>query len=312
MTPRIAHGSRDKAGKWHADDPGDYPPMDVHGTLPWSLLRQDSPTWKARKRHWESLGVHADAPRSHAAGMMRTGRHGTTSAGLSRFDPHLAEVLYSWYCPPAGTVLDPFAGGPARGLVAGHLGHPYTGVDLLAGQVEANRARAQEWQRAGRLSQVPAWVHGDAATQMAAWEQESVDYVLACPPYHNRERYSTDPRDLSAMRWDAFRAAYRQIIADTVQALRPDRFITWVISDVRDHRGHLRGLPYLTVADFLEAGAHLTNDQVLASPLGLAAKRMRPPWTAARTTTRIHQHVMTFVKGDRRAATRAVRREGEA
>lgn len=306
MPQRIADGRRDEQGVWHPADPSAYPPMDVHGTLPWSVLRQDSAAWQARKRWWLKQGVDDTTPRAHAAGMIATGRHGRISGGLSRFDPHLAEVCYRWFCPPGGHVLDPFAGGPVRGLVAGHLGHRYTGVDLSAAQVGADQTRGVVWEQAGLSSGGVVWVQGDAREELPRLTC-TYDYMLTCPPYHSRERYSDDPRDLSAMRWEPFLTALRDIIAAAVDRVRTDRFLTCVISDVRDHRGHLRGLPALTAAAFTDAGASLVNDQVLIAPPGTLAKTMRPAWEACRTTTRIHQHVLTFVKGDRRAATRTVR-----
>jgi hypothetical protein len=312
VSPRLAHGARDTSGTWHPADPDAYPPMDVHGTLPWSVLRQDSRTWQARKKWWLDQGVDDTGPRAEASSMVATGRHGVLSGGVSRFDPHLTEVLLSWYCPPGGLVLDPFAGGPVRGLVAGCLGYAYTGVDLLETQVAANRERAQEWARDARLAAVPEWAHGAAQDVLPGMLSGTADYVLTCPPYHNRERYSDHPSDLSAMRWPQFLAAYRNILTEAVRLLRPDRFATIVVSDVRDHRGHLCGLPALTTAAMLDAGCHLTNEQVLIAPSGTFAKLMRPAWTAARTTTRIHQHVLTYVKGDRRAATTAVRTPGGA
>lgn len=303
-----AHGTRDEQGRWHADDPGAYPPMDVHGTLPWSVLRADSAGWQARRKHWAGLGVDDTGPRAHAPAMIATGRHGAVSGGVSRFDPHLAECLLTWFAPPGGAVLDPFAGGPVRGLVAGALGHPYTGVELSEAQVAANRERAAGWQERGLLATGPVWVHGDAAQQLPGMAAGSADYVLTCPPYHNRERYSHDPRDLSAMRWAEFGAALAGILAAACAALRPDRFATVVISDVRDHRGHLRGLPSLAADALRGAGLHLANEQILIEPGGLRAKTMRPAWTACRTTTRTHQVVLTAVKGDRRAAAAAARR----
>jgi hypothetical protein len=62
--------------------------------------------------------------------------------GTSIFDPVLAELAYRWFCPRAGRVLDPFAGGSVRGLVASRLGLFYCGIDLSEGQLEANRAQA--------------------------------------------------------------------------------------------------------------------------------------------------------------------------
>ena len=302
---RVAEGTRDAAGVWHPNDPGQYKPMDVHGALPWSVLRQDSREWQERKKWWYERGVDDIAPRSAAKSMISTGRHGAISAGVSRFDPHLAEMLYTWFCPPGGFVIDPLAGGPVRGIVAGSLGLRYVGIDLLSGQISANRRKAEQWNH--ELIETPRWDHGDARDVLTGVEDESFDYGLSCPPYWNRERYSDDPRDLSAMSWPRFLDAHALIILNTVRVLKADSFVTWVVSDVRDSRGHLRSLPARTVDAFEAAGASLTNEQILVGPAGTLAKTMRPAWEACRTTTRRHQIVLTFVKGDRRKATRRLR-----
>ncbi|KKL04074.1 hypothetical protein LCGC14_2619710 [marine sediment metagenome] len=41
--------------------------------------------------------------------------------GTSIFDPVLCELAYRWFCPPAGHVLDPFAGGGTVGVVSQQL-----------------------------------------------------------------------------------------------------------------------------------------------------------------------------------------------
>ena len=65
------------------------------------------------------------------------------STGTSIFDPVLCELAYRWFCPPGGSVLDPFAGGSVRGIVAAKLGRRYVGVDLSGPQLEANRQQAE-------------------------------------------------------------------------------------------------------------------------------------------------------------------------
>jgi DNA modification methylase len=64
--------------------------------------------------------------------------------GTSIFDPVLCELAYSWFSPKGGIVLDPFAGGSVRGIVASKLGRQYIGVDLRAEQVAANRKQGDE------------------------------------------------------------------------------------------------------------------------------------------------------------------------
>jgi DNA modification methylase len=62
----------------------------------------------------------------------------------SIFDPVLCEIAYRWFCPPKGVVLDPFAGGSVRGIVAAKLGRRYIGIDVRGVQIEANYQQAKE------------------------------------------------------------------------------------------------------------------------------------------------------------------------
>lgn len=59
-------------------------------------------------------------------------------SGTSIFDPVLTEIVYRWFVPPHGRILDPFAGGSVRGIVAARTGHRYTGIELRPEQVAAN------------------------------------------------------------------------------------------------------------------------------------------------------------------------------
>ena len=66
-----------------------------------------------------------------------------TGGVISIFDPVLSELAYRWFCPPQGAVLDPFAGGSVRGIVAAMLGRTYTGIDLRPEQVAANEDQSR-------------------------------------------------------------------------------------------------------------------------------------------------------------------------
>lgn len=90
--------------------------------------------------------------------------------GTSIFDPVVCELAYRWYCPPGGSVLDPFAGGSVRGVVAAWLGHPYLGVDLREEQVAANE---EQWASIGRGrpdAPPPAWA---PSRSCPAWSSRS-------------------------------------------------------------------------------------------------------------------------------------------
>ena len=63
-------------------------------------------------------------------------------SGSSIFDPVLCELAYRWFTPPGGVVLDPFAGGSVRGVVAGVLGRSYIGIELREDQTLENERQA--------------------------------------------------------------------------------------------------------------------------------------------------------------------------
>lgn len=222
------------------------------------------------------------------------------STGTSIFDPVLCEIAYRWFCPPSGVVLDPFAGGSVRGIIASRLGRRYVGIELRPEQVEANVAQLH-------LANDPApeWRTGDARNVSALTADVMADILFSCPPYWNLERYSDNPADLSNMGRDEFLAAYSAIIRDAVARLRDDRFAVWVIGDVRDYRGCYVNLPGKTVDAFEAAGARLYNDAILVTAVGSLPVRVGRQFEVSRKLGRTHQNVMVFVKGDPRKATAA-------
>ncbi|WKK26575.1 class I SAM-dependent methyltransferase [Streptomyces olivoreticuli] len=275
------------------------------------MLRSDLGPWRERRRMWNELGIESRRGREHVSTYNVTddyGRRvlGSIGGGLSTFDPVLAEVSYDWYCPPGGRILDPFAGGSVRGLVAGNTGYHYTGIDLSAEQIDANEEQADVWRERDMLAAQPTWLHGDALETLPTLDKEAYDYVFTCPPYHSLERYSDHPADLSAMRWKDFTDAYSAIIAESVRCLAADRFTTWVVGEIRNSAGRIRGLIPLTIAAHERAGARLYNDAVLLNSIGTAAMRLPQQWRASRKMGRIHQYVLTFVKGDPRRATQSL------
>jgi DNA modification methylase len=220
--------------------------------------------------------------------------------GTSIFDPVVCEIAYRWFSPPGGTVLDPFAGGSVRGIVASRLGRQYVGIELRPEQVEANRAQLH---LAG--DPAPEWRQGDARETARLAADVSADLLFSCPPYWNLERYSDDPADLSTMGEEPFFAAQAEVIRQAVEQLRPDRFAVWVVGDVRDADGFYVNLPGRTVEAFEAAGARFYNDAVLVTACGSLPIRVGRQFVAARKLGRTHQNVLVFCKGDPKRATQA-------
>lgn len=224
------------------------------------------------------------------------------ASGTSIFDPVLCELLIRWFCPPGGTILDPFAGGSVRGIVASHLGRPYVGIDLRPEQIAANRAQIA----IAKPDVPPAWIEGDARELSRLCADIEADFILSCPPYGDLERYSDDPRDLSTMAYDNFLDALADIVGQACARLADDRFAAFVVGDFRGPGGSYRGFPGACIDCFRAAGLALYNEAILITPAGSLPVRVRGQFEHSRKLGRSHQTVQIFVKGDARAATEAI------
>ncbi|MGA4275590.1 DNA methyltransferase [Ralstonia nicotianae] len=297
-------------------DPGDPGPGSGGGSLadqfmvpPFSTLNARDEAWQDRKRAWLALGIQSELGRD-APAYAKASEHQKAERGApaqhrtSIFDPVLTELTYSWFCPLGGIVLDPFAGGSVRGLVASRLGRQYVGMELRAEQVDANRAQL-ELVRAE--DPAPAWHVGDSRQIEHRLPDVQADFLFSCPPYADLERYSDDPADLSTMDYPAFLGAYRKVIAGAAALLKPDRFACFVVGDVREKRGTgpYRNFVSDTIDAFLDAGMRLYNEAVLLTAFGSLPIRAGKQFAASRKLGKTHQNVLVFVKGDWKRAVAA-------
>ncbi|TCK36704.1 DNA methylase [Paraburkholderia sp. BL8N3] len=281
---------------------------------PFSVLNARDGWWQERKRAWLALGIRSELGRSAApSGNKRLSRYtadGVRQTGLvtesdtSLFDPVLCEIAYRWFCPPKGVVLDPFAGGSVRGIVAARLARRYVGVELRAEQVEANREQANTIIEAAGVK--PEWIHGDARDIAGLCGGVRADLVFTCPPYFDLERYGDDPRDLSnATGFAEFSKGYREIIKRACNRLKENRFACCVIGEARDKEGHYYDLVGETVQAFRDAGLAYYNEAILVTALGSLPMRAAEGFSVSRKLGKTHQNVLVFVKGDARRAVAA-------
>lgn len=221
-------------------------------------------------------------------------------SGTSIFDPVLCEIAYSWFCPPGGEVLDPFAGGSVRGIVAAALGFHYTGIELRGEQVEANRVQWEEMKDKPWLKgkPMPVWVQGDSMNVRQLVQGKQFDMIFSCPPYGDLEVYSKDPADISNMTYDQFVEFYEKIIKRSCSLLKPNRLAAWVIGDFRDKKtGMLRGFIDDTNWAFSQAGLGLYNDAVLITMVGSLPIRAGAHFRNYRKLGRTHQVMQVYYKG---------------
>lgn len=228
------------------------------------------------------------------------------ATGTSIFDPVLTELLVRWFSPPGGAILDPFAGGSVRGVVAATLGRAYTGIELRGEQVAANRDQGAEI--CADAATPPVWIEGDSSGMDDLLTPDfAADFVMSCPPYADLEVYSDDPRDIIGMDYEDFLRVYREIVARAAARLRDDRFAAFVVGEVRGPgAGAYRNFVADTVAAFRDAGLDFYNEVILLTPAGSLPIRIAKQFRSSRKVGKTNQNVLIFCKGDPRRAAEAL------
>mgnify|MGYP003312664843 FL=1 len=120
---------------------------DRFGVPPFSVLNAREGWWQNRKKLWLDLGIKSEVGReeelTYNISKGDVGKRIMSAGGsTSVFDPVITELIYRWFSNTNSVILDPFAGGSVRGIVAAILGRKYIGVDLRKEQVEANKEQA--------------------------------------------------------------------------------------------------------------------------------------------------------------------------
>lgn len=221
---------------------------------PFSVLNTSDKFWMSRKRRWLDLGIKSELGRgaktyNTTEWVKEKGINENASnfTGTSIFDPVLCELMYSWFCPIHGQIIDPFAGGSVRGIVASLLDYTYWGCDLSRKQIKANRKNAIEIFN----KKVPTklnWVTGDCLYKLD--NAPKADFLFTCPPYGNLEKYSDDPLDLSSYGYDEFLLIYEKVIRKSIKKVKNNRFACFVVGDFRNNKGVYNPLVKDTISIF--------------------------------------------------------------
>ena len=211
---------------------------------------------------------------------------------VSIFDPVLCEVMYHWFVRKGGSILDPFAGGSVRGIIANYLGYNYTGIELREEQVDANIQQGIDIVPDNK----PEWVCGDS-NQVLDGIDRQFDFVFSCPPYYDLEVYCDDLNDLSNMSYNEFNEVYESIINKSCKLLRNNRFACFVVGNCRDKNGFLMDLVGNTVRAFEKAGLRLYNELILRNSYASASMRAKGNMKYKKVV-KVHQNVLVFCKGN--------------
>lgn len=269
---------------------------------PFSILDSRQQNWQDRKRTWKALGIESDVGRDATVyntkeWVDKLRGNGSMSgnklpSNTSIFDPALCEVLYRWFVPDGGKILDPFAGGSVRGIVAEFMGYHYTGIDIREEQVMSNYEQANKilYEKEER----PFWIIGDANIQLD-YVNDSFDFVFSCPPYGDLEVYSDLDGDISNMEYDDFLVAYRSIIAKSCKLLKSGGYACFVVGEFRDKKGNYRGFVPDTIRAFTDCGMKYYNEGILINSFATAGIRADGNMKNKKLV-KVHQTILVFKK----------------
>ncbi len=267
---------------------------------PFSVLDTKSGSWQQRKNQWKRIGIKSEVGRSSIAIQSGTDNYRDISKKdgydnkdkyVSIFDPALCEVLYHWFVPDGGSILDPFAGGSVRGIVANYLGYKYTGIDIREEQIESNIEQGLEILDKDNQ---PNWITGDSNDVLdSMWQM--YDFVFSCPPYADLEVYSDLEGDVSNMDYPKFLEAYQSIITKSCKLLKSGGYACFVVGEVRDKKGNYLGFVPDTYQCFKNASVNYYNEAILLNPIASASMRAAGNMKSQKLV-KVHQNVLIFRK----------------
>ena len=189
------------------------------------------------------------------------------NAGISKYNNAQCEYLYNLFSASGDVVLDPFAGGSVRGVVASLKGRSYFGFDVRLEQLEVNARQYQaieEPLKIGKLN--PIYFHESSENIGEYIAPESIDFIQTSPPYFDVEVYSDQPDDLSNLKiYDEFLIRYDKILRECYKALKLNKFCAFTVGNFRDKRGNMVDFVGDTIRIAERAGFHLYNEMILVT-----------------------------------------------
>lgn len=269
---------------------------------PFSILDTKQGYWQDRKRNWINLGIKSEEGRDvdclpKGFDFEKYGKKQSESTSI--FDPVVCEIAYKWFSKENDKIIDPFAGGSVRGLVAGMLKRNYTGIDLSEKQIEANKQQYEEINKKYSGIIKPNWINGDSLN-CKELANDKYNLLFTCPPYYDLEVYSDKENDLSNKgTYEDFIDAYKQIIKNACDMLEDNSFAVVVVGNMRNHKdGGYYDFVGDTVRAFQDAGLIYYNEMILVNVIGTLPVRAPKQFNASRKVGKQHQQVLVFYKGD--------------
>jgi len=158
------------------------------------------------------------------------------SLKFSKFSYGLSEFVLEYWSDIDDLILDPFSGWAIRGAVAITMGRRYIGYEI---SFEMRETAVEFIERiTGQTRLEGAWgeweiILGDGCLCQGI-EDDSIDLIFTCPPYHDLEKYPDVEGQLSSIiEYEDFLDRIGYFFDSSYRVLKPDKYCAIVVADWR-------------------------------------------------------------------------------
>lgn len=210
--------------------------------------------------------------------------------GTSLFDPVLAEIVMRWFCPPNGSIIDPFGGEQTKGIVAGVLGLTYRACEIRSDQVQLNSEATKDYPDV-------KYFCGDSNNIADIISERGFDLCFTSPPYYDLEVYSKE--DMSSLgTYEEFMEQYENIFRQCVAMLADGAFLVVKIGEIRNKQtGAYRNFVGDNISLFMRLGLTYYNEIIMVET-GASTALRASRYMESRKVAKMHQNILVFYKGD--------------
>lgn len=273
---------------------------DIYLEPPFSVLDTRQKSWIDRQKKWMDLWIKSELWRKdRLIRTMPSNWYDTKNRTwwTSVFDPSLTEVIYTWYTSNKWKVLDIFAGGSVRWIIASYMWLEYHWIELREEQVLSNQEQVNEILNKDKHI-LPKYLIWDSEAKLDEIQDDYFDLIFTCPPYVDLEVYSDDENDLSNMDYNNFIQKYERIIKKSITKVKKDWFVIFVVWEVRDKQWYYYNFVWETKNIMLRNWLKFYNDAILLNRVGSASLRANTIFWRNKKLVKLHQNILIFKKVD--------------
>ena len=214
-------------------------------------------------------------------------RHGVNNGKCSVFNPHLAQMILSAYCPKHAKIYDAFGGGGTRGYIATKMGFDYTGIELREEEYKRVKEQMKEWGMNFNF------LLEDSTKYIP---DEEYDFAFTCPPYYDLEVYSDLDNDLSnAKTYNEYLKMLEMVIKNIYTCLKPNAFAVFVLGNFRNRKGELEHLNGDLINISKKIGFKLWDELIWQGASSVALTRCGK-FEKNRKSVRMHEYIVVLKK----------------